>query len=78
MNHSDISCRVATRLDVESLLNLFPQITSRPHSLSAKTLGIENLRLKDAPETKIKKLEKSLRDLEEEIKDFTSKTKWVD
>ncbi len=41
MNHSDISCRVATRLDVESLLNLFPQITSRPHSLLAKTLGLE-------------------------------------
>ncbi len=42
MNHSDISCRVATRLDVESLLNLFPQITSRPHSLLAKTLGLED------------------------------------
>ena len=41
MDHSDISCRVATRLDVESLLSLFPQITSRPHSLSAKTLGLE-------------------------------------
>ena len=41
MNHSDISCRVATRSDVKSLLNLFPQITSRPHSLSAKTLGLE-------------------------------------
>ena len=35
------------------------------------------LRLKDAPEMEIKKLEESLRNLEEEIKDFTSKTKWL-
>ena len=41
-------------------------------------LRLENLRLKDAPEAEIKKLEESLRNLEEEIKDFTSKTKWVD
>ena len=41
-------------------------------------LRLENLRLKDAPEAEIKKLEGSLRNLEEEIKDFTSKTKWVD
>ena len=41
-------------------------------------LRLENLRLKDAPESEIKKIEESLRNLEEEIKDFTSKTKWVD
>ena len=41
-------------------------------------LRLENLRLKDAPEAEIKKLEESLGNLEEEIKDFTSKTKWVD
>ena len=41
-------------------------------------LRLENLRLKDAPEAEIKKLEESLRNLEEEIKDFTSKTAWVD
>jgi len=41
-------------------------------------LRLENLRLKDAPDAEIKKIEESLRNLEEEIKDFTSKTKWVD
>jgi len=41
-------------------------------------LRLENLRLTDAPEAEIKKIEESLRNLEEEIKDFTSKTKWVD
>lgn len=40
MNRS-IVCRIAARSDVESLLNLFPQITSRPGILAAKTLGLE-------------------------------------
>jgi GNAT superfamily N-acetyltransferase len=48
MNHSNLSVRVATREDVKSLLDLLPQITSRPDSLSAKTLGLdESMRIFD-------------------------------
>ena len=41
MNSPNFSVRVATREDVESLLDLLPQITSRPHNLAARTLGID-------------------------------------
>jgi GNAT superfamily N-acetyltransferase len=42
MKHSDISIRIATREDVGPLLNLLPQITSRPQSFPGKTLGLED------------------------------------
>jgi GNAT superfamily N-acetyltransferase len=38
---TDVSFRLATKDDVGPLLSLLPQITSRPGSLSAKTLGTE-------------------------------------
>ena len=41
MAASDIILRVADRDDVVGLLNVLPQITSRPQSLRGKTLGLE-------------------------------------
>lgn len=41
MTDSTIAVRLAERGDVASLLDVLPQITSRPDSLSATTLGVD-------------------------------------
>ena len=48
MTDTDVSFRLAAREDVESLLSLLPQITSRPGGLPAKGVGIdESIRIFD-------------------------------
>lgn len=41
MTDTDVSIRLAVREDVHALLELLPQITSRPDSLTARTLDVE-------------------------------------